>query len=224
MRHSTLLHGTDDSQELMSVLRKILLEDQILVIDDFYPVEEIEQMLKQSSFSPTQDVNYAGLIATAPTNIQNIYQRIEAIVGNKLEFSKNDGQIRVLRAQDVGKEKTLVHFDPGKLNVLIYLTAPPPGVDPNLFGTHFYSHHQMHKRRFIPSDPRKDEIFKTFAIEDTFNLDAWEKWRTVDYKKNRLIIFDGHLFHSGPTQSFGEAVLDSRVTQLFFPTRPEIKP
>jgi hypothetical protein len=93
--------------------------------------------------------------------------------------------------------------------------------DPELFGTHFYQHRQMNKKRFISSTPAKDDIFKTFVLEDTFNEEAWEKWQTIAFKKNRLVVFDGHLFHSGPKKSFGQCPLDARVTQLFFPLQPK---
>ncbi len=203
----------------MKLHEKLRTEDYVHIIDDFYPdLSWLDHHLNAHLFNPVENVNYTGLITQAPMNTQETMSRIELLLGAKLKFFPQDGFIRAQRKSDEGQEKIFIHCDDHRFTVLIYLSDPPEGEAPEAYGTHFYEHIGLKKKKFIPINPGKDAFQKSTVFDDNRNMRAWNNWLTVPFKKNRCIIYDGNLYHSSGTKFFGATKQDWRMTQNFFPT------
>lgn len=203
----------------MHLLKKIQTQNYAHIVDNFYPdLDWLCNYFKTKELKPVSGINYSGLAGPPPSKIKKTYKKLEEILDCHLNFSASDGQIRAMREVDMGKEKTFVHFDPNRLNIIIYLTDLPSNVSANEAGTFFYKHKGMKQKRFISLNSGKDDLQKSIAYEDTNRLSAWEKWLNVPYQKNRAVIFDGNLYHSPGIKFFGTKIGHCRMIQLFFPT------
>ncbi len=202
----------------MHLYQRLHLEDYVHVIDDFYDdLSWLDVHLKNERFLSVPDANYSGLQSVAPAAAKETQDRLEQILGAKLSFKTSDGVIRVQRKIDENVQKTFIHFDLNRFNALIYLSDPPSNETQEMYATHFYEHLALKKRRFISLNSSKDDFQRETAFEDTHNLDAWGKWLSIPFKKNRAVIFDGNLYHSTSLHFFGDTPQNSRVTQNFFP-------
>lgn len=202
----------------MQLLERLRAEDYIHVIDNFYPsLEWLAQHVQTQPFFPVGDVNYSGLNSCLPANVHETRKSLEQILGKSFHFYPHDGVIRVQRKMDENKEKTFIHTDEHRLNVIIYLSDPPKGEDPEQFGTHFYRHKNLKRKRLVHTGNEKEELQRDIIYEDNRNFAAWDVWLRIPYKKNRCLIFDGNLYHSAGQCFFGTTVEDSRMTQNFFP-------
>jgi hypothetical protein len=202
----------------MQLIEKILNENYIHIIDDFYPdLEWVKQHIKDHPFQVVGNVNYVGSISSPPANKEITCKRLESLLACKLSFSETDGKVRSMTEPDQKNSKTFIHFDPDRLNIIVYLNDLPNNVSAEEAGTFFYKHKKMRQKKFISLKTLKDDLQKSIAYEDTNVLEAWDEWHNVAYKKNRAIIFNGNLYHSPGKKFFGTNIETSRLTQNFFP-------
>ena len=204
----------------MQLYQRLCSEDYVHVIDDFYhDLTWLDTHLKDTAFRSIADANYAGLQSVAPMTVNATQERIELILGEKLSFLPSDGVIRVQRKMDENQQKTFIHFDLNRINVLIYLSDPPAKENSEIYGTHFYQHLSLKKKRFISLNSSKDDFQRKIVYEDTRDFTAWNKWLTVPFKRNRAVIFDGNFYHSTSLHFFGDGPDNARLTQNFFPRK-----
>jgi hypothetical protein len=201
-----------------SLLKKLLQENYVHVIDDFYPdLSWLEEYKKNAIFKPIHAVNYAGLTAPPPAGIEKTMERIMDMLGGEIEFSHYDGQIRFTQKADEGTEKIKIHNDLNRIIILIYLSEAPAHLDPVDCGTFFYHHKKMKRKRFILTNALANEFQDTILNRDTHDTDKWDNWLTIPFKKNRALIYDGNLYHAPTKLFYGDDVFTGRVTQHFFP-------
>lgn len=90
----------------------------------------------------------------------------------------------------------MIHYDSNCIVFICYLSR---NYNFSGGGTEFY-HHKVLKRKKI--SPKSD--VKNYLIDNTVwtathhHYEEWVKWHEVFPSFNKAIIFDGHLFHSGP--------------------------
>jgi hypothetical protein len=208
----------------MQLYNRLVSDDHVHVIDDFYQdLTWLDSHLKNATFKSITDANYAGLQSVAPIMVEETQKRFELILGEKLSFLASDGVIRVQRQMDENQQKTFIHFDLNRINALIYLSDPPIKDNPEIYGTHFYQHLGLKKKRFISLNSSKDDFQRKIVYEDTRQFNAWSRWLTVPFKRNRALIFDGNLYHSTSLHFFGDGPENGRLTQNFFPKKIEDK-
>lgn len=201
------------------MLQKILNQDLILVVDDFYrELDWIGTHLQTKEFSFPENNNYAGQFSSPPEESLIAQKKINLLLGKNFIFGPADGEIRSTQATDSGLQKTLVHTDEFSLiTVLIYLSDPPKDQNAGDFGTRFYEHKALRTRKLLSELPAKLNIQKEIILRDSNNLESWINWETIPFKKNRAVIFNSRLFHSPPLASYGDSLESSRLTQHFFP-------
>lgn len=198
------------------ILEKIFSENYIHVIDDFYDdLDWVDEHVKSASFVFVPDVNFPGKNSyiSEEANLK-IHQRIETLLGTKLEYSPNNGEVRVAVSGDLSR--TYVHIDNHFLILIIYLCDPPSGLSAEESGTSFYIHKLLKDCRFQEKGMGRKLVQTKAILRDTFNLEVWERWLSIPMKKNRALLYDGNLFHSGPAMAWGDSLENGRVTQHFF--------
>jgi hypothetical protein len=189
-------------------------EPQVLVIDDFF--EDLSWLiphLKTQTRLTPQFYNYGGKAYFPPPEIKAYaLERISRALNLELDESdtKKTGELRVSYKESEFEKKTFVHADPS-MNALVYLS----GIEGDEGGTSFYRHKEVGFNFLHSTDP---EIKKHNLIcrYDTNDVSRWNVVKTIPFKKNRALIFNGHYMHAVPTRYYGESFETGRITQNFF--------
>jgi hypothetical protein len=196
----------------------------LLIIDSFYdrPFEVRERVLSQE-FKKFERAVYPGEETPPPFEIYPTIERISHYLRMPVSWREDtirNGWFRLMRHDDPWKAK--VHTDAFDYTAVVYLT--PDGNAEG--GTSFYRHKEtgMSRLPYRP-DPHYLEELRQKGItfqqmqeilnRDTNDDSAWEEIQRVEYKFNRLVIFEPSQFHTG-SRLFGETRQTARMTQNFF--------
>lgn len=202
----------------MSVVKRILNEDYIHVIDDFYDSYDwLNKHLALAEFKRVEHVNYPGLTSMPPENYKEIWERVLQIFEHEIVMDAFAGQVRLTRAIDKDTEKSKIHIDKNQIIGLVFLSdLPPEAKDPKDYGTRFFKHKTLNKNKFLDLGKSRNAIQEFTAGRDTNNFEAWECWKVIPYKKNRAMFFNGNLYHAPTNVFWGKDAKDCRITQHFF--------
>lgn len=100
--------------------------------------------------------------------------------------------------------RTWIHYDPTQWAAVCYLTPDAPTNS----GTGIFRH-------------RKDGFYKHIEGQKDYNQESQtqEDWELLDYCGNifnRVVIYEGSLYHSSVVPGFGKDKYDGRLFQTFF--------
>jgi hypothetical protein len=187
------------------------MKPQMIVVDDFYPdPDEVVQYASKQTFVREANVNYPGLMAPTSRDVRPAMQQFARLLGGiDIKYNGLQGGFRITTCEDMQRRRGIVHIDSSDWSAVIHLSRTPTQ------GTYFYRHRRLGVDYASSADERYPDLLKAI-MEDTNNPDAWEVTQTVPAKYNRLVIFDGKHFHSGPRELTGTSLADGRLTQNFF--------
>ncbi len=194
--------------------KEIPPEPQVLVIDDFFEDLNwvIPHLKTQTQLTP-EFFNYGGKAYIPPSHIKAYaLEKISRTINLELdeEDTKKTGELRVTYRESEFEKKTFVHADPS-INALIYIS----GIEGEEGGTSFYRHKEMGFNFLHPTSPDIKKYNLVFRC-DTNDVSRWEVIKTIPFKKNRALIFNGHYLHAVPARYYGESFETGRITQNFF--------
>lgn len=182
------------------------------------------------------DYPYPGVIAKPDWDFSAIERLVTKLLG--LSPAAHRFTFRFSRVTLAGREllpcQTIPHIDPVQVAGLIYLTPP----EDCFGGTSFYRH-RFTGVESLPARPGDDYVSKMnqFGYQDinkwaeylltrenpeaeyiSDSTEEWEMTDLVEMKFNRLLIYNGKVFHSGYIKdgSFGNSKEQNRLTLNFF--------
>jgi hypothetical protein len=182
-----------------------------VVVDDFYDdPDDVRGRALALDFQRAEGANYPGVTAATPDDIEPTMTAFARLLGGiDLRCRRNEGAFRIATAADMATRHSIVHVDTPDFSAVIHLS--PKSAE----GTYFYRHRELGLERVSEADNLRPEVRQ--AIEDdTLDLDAWEVTHMIPTRYNRLVVFDGKYFHSGPHLLTGETLDEGRLTQNFF--------
>ena len=121
--------------------------------------------------------------------------------------------ISLFRRSPLGQpEPSYIHTDRdmGEWTAILYLTEDPPEGD----GTVFWRNRETGHTASVARDPQ--EFYAEWAMWQ--DRDRWEPWHLVQAHPNRVVVFQGPLFHARAIEAnYGEG-LQARLIQTVFGT------
>jgi hypothetical protein len=173
-----------------------ILEGEIIMIDNF-PLDWLEHQISDRKFDAKNEMhNFPGQAELLTQNERAYLHRLlEEKSGLKIKLETFHPRFR--RAAPGTECKTFIHGDQGHFAGVLYLSDLPSGIEAEDFGTVFYRHKKTGWDR-IPKMARLGQIAWKFVVDETRDFDAWEVIRKIPFKKNRFVLYNGHLFHSPP--------------------------
>jgi hypothetical protein len=193
--------------------RKILETDDVLVVPNFLDfIDEIEAYVRAHSFVRADGALYGGrTMPIAPEHDHRIRELVNDFLG--VAGLKGHGRLRLTSPRDEGTDKTFIHLDHDCVVVIVYLTT---GADE----TSFYRHKNIGRKKMAPKSSVKDYLVDDVIMSHhSQRYEEWERWKSVTAERNTALIFDGHLFHSGPPQYSG---IEGRITIDYFFSREQL--
>ncbi|MDJ0624859.1 MAG: DUF6445 family protein [Candidatus Caenarcaniphilales bacterium] len=200
----------------------------LIVVDDFYnnPRTVREYALSQNYSKPDYITGYPGIETEGglpPEQLTKVMKYFSSLIGKKVVSFKDDPQGRFrLQSEEVMKtRRNIIHADPCRWTGLVYLSLPE-----DCKGClSIYKHNETGLLRIDPLNREVEEAMKRkqldheglkgWLVEEGLDVNKWQRLSSVEYKFNRLILFDGGIFH-GVQQLFGQTKEDSRLSQHFF--------
>lgn len=161
----------------------------MITIDNFLPEESFKNLQK---YCETNDFK----IVDAGGKLFSVLETPEFIIN----FLKEDDYNLILtflrEAHDGFDDQLRIHADNiimGKKTALakVLYVNNPDTVSKN--GTAFWKHHKH--GNFLPEDVSNEE-FDRLIIEDSNNIELWDKTALVESKPNRLLTYNSNQFHS----------------------------
>jgi hypothetical protein len=123
-------------------------------------------------------------------------QKIESVLNMKIKEFKQDSHCFQLCFSGSG---TWIHHDDTEWAGVLYLTPDAP-IDA---GTAIYRH-------------RETKIFKGPSSLPINDDKDWEMITTVGNIYNRLVLYNGHMYHRSVISGFGDDKQNARLTQVYF--------
>ncbi len=185
-----------------NLFQKIVMSDQVEVIDDFFQdTSFFFQTLSHKQTKKIPGVNYSGEVIWF---FDQDLEKVSALVMAKfpdIDEKLLHARLRVTTKDHNNTQTSYIHSDPDEIRIVVYLQLPP---DTEKQGTYFYVHPRNNSRK-IPLNLSVKEHFIQQALTADKYFSEWTCWKEVEPKTNRAVIFDGHLFHSGPLNFSGSA-------------------
>jgi len=176
---------------------------EIIVINNFYnDFSAVREMALGMNFNI--EGNYPGL-RTVPNFTQSAKDTIQKIIyphaGKVTDWLDNNpgtysGSFQLCFETDI----TWIHADIHNMWSGICYLFPKPPVQT---GTGFYKHIETNQRYYIDN------------FHDGYDISAWQLTDYVENTYNKLILFNGKLFHKA-TGYFGNTKETARLFQTFF--------
>ncbi|MDJ0624861.1 MAG: DUF6445 family protein [Candidatus Caenarcaniphilales bacterium] len=199
-----------------------------IVVDDFYKnPEQVRQFaLAQEFKSPSYGTGYPGL-ETEPCDLKAlmpIMQSVSKIVGKKIGWDPESvqGMFRLMDKHLMDTRNNLIHTDPCRWTGIIYLSL----AEHCKGGLSLFRHKETGLTRLHPQNDEKVlwamnkynmnyEQLTHWFYKQSLDLDKWIETDFISCQFNRLLLFDGGIFH-GIIQLFGDSKENSRLSQHFF--------
>ncbi len=202
-----------DSVELVM----LMAFKSLVVVDNFYgdPLAVRNQALR-ASWHRKEGAQYAGMVAPAivPDGTTQYFQSLigrppQPVPGVKF------GTFKRSFASD--KAPTDIHVDSTVWGAIVFLSNPP---DPD-GGLSFWQH-KRYGWEWAPSKAEYeaagfasfDEMIERVGWEEGRDRARWTEVMRVPMKFNRLVLFQGLLWHSH-TMNFGDTLENCRLVQVF---------
>ena len=190
-----------------------------IVIDDFYDnPDSVREFALSQEFRDTP--GYPGMRTGASGGLHNpiLKKYFESIFNTSIDNNHWNNQ-GFGGFQLNGVEDTpWVHDDSENgviFSALIYLNKDFPDYE---CGTNFYFHRRSGKKSCIGIDYNLDlydDINNTQRCLDNYKT-AWVKYDKVEYRYNRMVIFNSKLFHRVANYFGSNNIHDMRLMQVFF--------
>ena len=183
------------------------MKPQLYVVDDFYAdPDAIRNYALGKDF--TVSGNYPGL-RTEPESLEQSEYLKKYIQDNIMHtpITYWGREYNTAFQYTTAEDSTWVHHDETKWAGVLYLTPNPPLGS----GTTLYSHAKTGIYEHFPSQ----FDFNT-SSEDAGDLSRWNKEIEVENRYNRLVIYNGMIYHRSTNAGFGTGPHDGRLFQTFF--------
>ncbi len=204
------------------------MRQTIFIVDNFYknPHEVREFALSQTFHQPDYKTGYPGEETDPVSNetVMPIMQTFSKIIGKNVGWDPESpqGMFRLMNKDLMQTRSNMIHTDPCRWTATIYLSLP----EDCRGGLSFFQHKETGLERFFPeSDPKVQEAITKYNrsygemlqwfYEESLDLNKWIETDYVGCKFNRLLLFDGGLFH-GIKELFGDSKENTRLSQHFF--------
>jgi hypothetical protein len=194
------------------------------VFDDFYPDPDLirehvlgQKFIKYPKVKGKAILGYNGLFyKPGPKMRKALMDQIAKSMGLSLAYElEGQGHFRLLTEQHEKTKTTSVHVDHVRWSGVLSLIPPhlPQGE------TMFWRHKKtrllgMHDQVAFEKLQREHPDLK-IELKESKNVRSWENVMKVGYNYNRLILFNGNLFHSSAA-GFGTKKTNAKLTQVFF--------
>lgn len=173
-----------------------------LIVDDFYSTPDYVRSAALS-LEYTRVGNFPGL-RSPPFLLPGLRETFEVLVGESITnwpTERDNGAFQWTQRA----ARTAVHADPGWV-ALVYLTPRAPASS----GTLFYRHRATGSMR-APADTGLRQACEREGQDPS----KWQQVDSVENIFNRLVLFEGSLWHSA-ADYFGETLETARIFQTFF--------
>jgi hypothetical protein len=178
------------------LLSKLVKDDKIIVFDDVFSIDVLKslQCISMNRFYRDHSAKYPGLVADLSileVSALKVYLRD---IFN-FEIERCHIRLRQLNSENIRDDKTFIHTDQNCLIAIIYIDV----TDPIDWETNFYFHKVTRKKKQSFELGNRQTLVDDIVLRNHHrDLSQWECWHKIDPVVNRLVLFDGHLYHSGP--------------------------
>jgi hypothetical protein len=200
------------------------MQTNLMVIDNFYPDPDIirdyvlaQKFIKYPKLNSQKNAGYNGLYyKPGPQMRKATMDQISKVIGVPIAYDlEGQGHFRLLTEQQERKKTTSVHVDHVRWSGVLSLI---PGSLPQ-GETMFWRHKKsqllgIHDLELLEKVKQGNPDFN-IDKKDSNNTRAWENVMKIGYNYNRLILFNGNLFHSS-APGFGSNKFNAKLTQVFF--------
>jgi len=173
----------------------------LIVIDNFLPdPDKIRNFALKQTFAGAG--THPGVRARFKSEPYNSFleEQFTSIFGKKPIHKMSSKQFQVVTSVE-GPDDNWIHHDLEPWAGVLYLTPNAP-IE---YGTSLFRHKDT-----------KIMYGRDNTIEDHLNPDEWEEMARIGNIYNRLILYNGEIYHRSTTTGFGTKLEDSRLTQVFF--------
>ena len=178
--------------------------DGIFVFDNFYlNPQDVRAEALHAPYYPHW--LYSALRSQRHTN-QTVIDHIAGFMGKQLKMIDGCGDYKLNLEGDEMKRNRIHSDQINDWTGVLFLNKEGEG------GTSFYRHRRSGLDKF-PSNASMEQ-FETLW-EDGLSEKPWHRYLDVEFKQNRLVMFDASLFH-GETKMFGKTLHEGRNVQVFF--------
>lgn len=190
-------------------LSDLLRGSRIEIIDGFLSDPEAYlKLIRSDDFHRPERINYPGHVIHFTEELRALLAAdLRAHVGTQFPEMRYSRFRRTI-SSDNGTQSAYIHADDHTIRLLVYLKLPETQ---EFQGTIFYRQKETGRIRKTESTKMKDMMWDNIISSDHYYDRYWEPWAKVEAKENRAVIFDGHLFHSGPTELYGSGGDDCRI-------------
>jgi hypothetical protein len=189
----------------------------LLVIDNFYkdPYKIRDQALNQGMYPYISDIPGMRSPGVPLEQSLELKSKFETILNTPITrwdtFTGTQGNKEKMNTcfQLITEDETSwVHHDSSGWAAVLYL-HPDPNPDA---GTGLFTHISTGVSRWDPEDPNTDLNLHP----DRFDISKWRCNLEIKNQFNRLILYQGALYHRSMIAGFGKNYVDGRLTQVFF--------
>lgn len=173
----------------------------LIVIDDWLPDPD-----KIRSFALKQNFTTTGTFPGVRSRWINtsykefIDTELTSIFGKKPIHKKASTQFQLVTGME-GPTSNWIHHDLNTWAGVLYLSPDAPLE----YGTSLFRHKET-----------KIMYGRDTTTEDHLNPDEWEETSKIGNIYNRLILYNGEIYHRSTTTGYGDKLENSRLTQVFF--------
>lgn len=194
----------------------------ILIVDGFYKnPHHVRDRALSMRYGKNPNIPYPGLISEGclPDRMKTLDRIVRLMGGGGIDrdsLSRNQGihfcgEFRAIRKRD--ELPFYVHAHRRQYSALVYLNLPHQCVG----GTSFYRHKKTGAETLLMERGKKTVLNEKAAripMTDATDPEKWQETTRVPMVFNRLIIFNGQIFHSW-SAGFGGRIQNARLTQNF---------
>lgn len=173
----------------------------IIVIDNFLPdPDKIREFALKQNFSGLG--THPGVRARWKNETYNQFldEQLTHVFGANLIHKMASKHFQVVTGIE-GPDDNWIHHDLSHWAGVLYLTPDAP-IE---YGTSLYRHKNT-----------KIMYGRDTTNENHLNPDEWEEMARIGNIYNRLILYNGEIYHRSTTTGFGDTLANSRLTQVFF--------
>ena len=170
----------------------------LMVIDDFLEnPDKVREFALNCHF--TSRGQFPGVRASYENKEYNeeIDYKLNELIGAPIEHKGASRQFQICTEYE---DDNWIHHDTKDLAGVLYLTPDAPLE----YGTSIFRHKNGLKYGYHHKD------------ENNRNEDEWEETIKIGNVYNRLILYNGYLYHRSNNFGFGKSLEYSRLTQVFF--------
>jgi hypothetical protein len=199
------------------------METNFIVIDDFYAnPDRIRKLALKAKYTRQglSSTGYNGHSSWAPRSlVLSTMERIACAIEQDICYDlRKQAHFKVLTRKEYLKKTTFIHMDSCRWSAVICLNPPPQKLGYTSFWrqkkTGLYGFHNIEAmweacRKSGLTAEKLGKGFHSGKISD------FEEVTRIGYLFNRLIIFNGKLFHMSGA-GFGTSPHNAKLTQTFF--------